>query len=149
MSASDDLGGSLHPRTLSLYINSRLHRKTLSLSKYSFIYTGFGFTSGPTRGRKAACLPPTTWGAASATPRMTPADRDFFIDNLLVQIHEMILVDRPCAIGVGIPFSRYPNIFLFSDTCKYHPPNHKIFQLASRRTLGHRRQVKGPRTDIS
>ena len=30
-------------------------------------------------------------------------EREFFIDNLLVQIHliiEMILVDRPCAIGV-------------------------------------------------
>ena len=29
--------------------------------------------------------------------------REFFIDNLLVRIHliiEMILVDRPCAIGV-------------------------------------------------
>ena len=29
--------------------------------------------------------------------------RDFFIDNLLVRIHvivEMILVDRPCAMGV-------------------------------------------------
>ena len=32
-----------------------------------------------------------------------PAERDFFIDNLLVRIHliiEMILVDRPCAMGV-------------------------------------------------
>ena len=30
------------------------------------------------------------------------AERDFFIDNLLVQIHsiiEMILVDRPCAVA--------------------------------------------------
>ena len=30
-------------------------------------------------------------------------DREFFIDNLLVRIHliiEMILVDRPCAMGV-------------------------------------------------
>ena len=36
-------------------------------------------------------------------------ERDFFIDNLLVRIHlivVMILVDRPCATGVGIPFSR-------------------------------------------
>jgi len=30
-------------------------------------------------------------------------EREFFIDNLLVQIHlivEMILLDRPCAMGV-------------------------------------------------
>ena len=30
-------------------------------------------------------------------------ERDFFIDNLLVQIHliiEIILVDQPCAMGV-------------------------------------------------
>ena len=34
--------------------------------------------------------------------------RDFFIHNLLVRIHvviEMILVDRPCAMGVWIPVS--------------------------------------------
>jgi len=32
-----------------------------------------------------------------------PLEREFFIDNLLVQMHliiEMILVDRPCAMGV-------------------------------------------------
>ena len=36
-------------------------------------------------------------------------EREFFIDNLLVRVHsivEMILVDRPCAVGVLIPFSR-------------------------------------------
>ena len=36
-------------------------------------------------------------------------EREFFIDNLLVRIHifiVMILVARPCAIGVWIPFSR-------------------------------------------
>ena len=35
--------------------------------------------------------------------------REFFIDNLLVQIHsiiEMILVDRPCDIGFSIPLSK-------------------------------------------
>ena len=34
---------------------------------------------------------------------VVPAEREFFIDNLLVRIHlmiEMILVDRPCAMGV-------------------------------------------------
>jgi len=39
----------------------------------------------------------------------TPAERESFIDDLLVRIHliiEMILVDRPCAMGVLIPFSR-------------------------------------------
>jgi len=33
----------------------------------------------------------------------TPTEREFFIDNLLVRIYlniEMILVDRPCAMGV-------------------------------------------------
>ena len=32
-----------------------------------------------------------------------PAEREFFIDNLQVRIHsiiEMVLVDRPCAMGV-------------------------------------------------
>ena len=32
-----------------------------------------------------------------------PREREFFIDNLLVRIHftvEMLLVDRPCAMGV-------------------------------------------------
>jgi len=36
-------------------------------------------------------------------------EREFLIDNLLVRIHliiEMILVDRPCVMGVWIPFSR-------------------------------------------
>jgi len=35
--------------------------------------------------------------------RVTLPEREFFIDNLLVRIHliiEMILVDRPCAMGV-------------------------------------------------
>ena len=38
--------------------------------------------------------------AASMVPQR---EREFFIDNLLVRIHliiEMILVDRPCAMGV-------------------------------------------------
>ena len=36
-------------------------------------------------------------------------ERDFFIDNLPVRIHfiiEMVLVDRPRAIGVRIPLFR-------------------------------------------
>jgi hypothetical protein len=36
---------------------------------------------------------------------------EFFIDDLLVRIHlitEMVLVDLPCAMGVRIPFSRWP-----------------------------------------
>ena len=35
--------------------------------------------------------------------------REFSIDNLLIRIHlivEMILEDRPCAMGIRIPFSR-------------------------------------------
>jgi hypothetical protein len=35
-------------------------------------------------------------------------EREIFIDNLLFRVHsmiKMILVDRPCATGVGIPFS--------------------------------------------
>jgi len=37
------------------------------------------------------------------------AEREFFIDNLLARIYfiiEMIIVDRPCAMGVSIPSSR-------------------------------------------
>ena len=39
----------------------------------------------------------------------TPPERELFLDNLLVRIHsilELISVDRPCAMGVRIPFSR-------------------------------------------
>jgi len=35
-------------------------------------------------------------------------EREFFVANLLVRIYciiEMILVDRPCAMGISIPFS--------------------------------------------
>ena len=35
-------------------------------------------------------------------------ERDFFIENLMVRIHliiEMILVDRPCAMGVRIAYA--------------------------------------------
>jgi hypothetical protein len=42
-------------------------------------------------------------------------EREFFIDNLLVRIHfiiEIILVDRPCAMGVWISFPRQPYIYL-------------------------------------
>ena len=38
-----------------------------------------------------------------------------FIESLLVEIHlliEMILADRPCAMGIYIPFSRQPYIYL-------------------------------------
>ena len=41
---------------------------------------------------------------ATVSPLTTDQrEREFFIDNLLVRIHliiEMILVDRPCAMGV-------------------------------------------------
>ena len=40
---------------------------------------------------------------SSRDARSTTEEREFFIDNLLVRIHliiEMILVDRPCAMGV-------------------------------------------------
>ena len=41
-------------------------------------------------------------GYSDVSPSL-PAERDFFIDNLLVRIHliiEMILVDRLCTMGV-------------------------------------------------
>ena len=47
--------------------------------------------------------------------RDTRSKTEFVIDNLLVRIHfiiQMILVDRPCAMGVSIPFSRQPYIYL-------------------------------------
>ena len=49
------------------------------------------------------------------------AERKFFIDKLLVRIHviiEMILVDRPDAIGVSIPIFQ---IALYVPSCQ--PPN--------------------------
>ena len=42
-------------------------------------------------------------------------EREFFIANLLVCIHFIILMilrDRPCAMGVCIPFSMQLNIYL-------------------------------------
>ena len=54
-------------------------------------------------------------------------ERDLFIDNLLVRIHliiERILVDRPCAMGVSIPFSRQSNIYLPSVS-KTRPRQHR------------------------
>ena len=39
----------------------------------------------------------------------TKIEREFVIDNLLVRIHliiDLVLVDRPCAMKVQIPFSR-------------------------------------------
>ena len=39
----------------------------------------------------------------SGLSRWTSREREFFIDNLLVRIHliiEMMLVDRPCTMGV-------------------------------------------------
>jgi len=44
-----------------------------------------------------------------------PSQREFFIDNLLVRIHfviQMVLVDRPCAMGVRRSFSMKPNVCL-------------------------------------
>jgi len=49
------------------------------------------------------------YGVAVSYERVTPVKREFFSDNLLVRIRlilEMILVDRPCAMGVWITFSR-------------------------------------------
>ena len=42
---------------------------------------------------------------AMAGKTITPKEREFLIDNLLVRVYliiEMILVDRHCAMGVGI-----------------------------------------------
>ena len=48
------------------------------------------------------------------------SEREFLIDNLLVRIHyiiKIILVDRPCTMGVLIPFSIEPNIHLPVASC--------------------------------
>ena len=48
-------------------------------------------------------------GVQDASMSPVARESEFFIDNLLVRIHsiiEMILEDRPCAMGVWIPFSR-------------------------------------------
>jgi hypothetical protein len=45
--------------------------------------------------------------------RAAGGERECFIENLLVRIYliiEMMLVDRPFAMRVGIPFSRGPYI---------------------------------------
>ena len=50
------------------------------------------------------------YGTQCRASRVIPiAKRELFIDNLLVEIHliiEMLLLDRPHAMGVGIFFSR-------------------------------------------
>ena len=53
------------------------------------------------------CVLPCTYDSCRkrATQTVTPTlpEREFVINNLLVQIHpiiEIILVDRPCAMGV-------------------------------------------------
>ena len=41
--------------------------------------------------------------------RVAVSEREFFMDNILVRIHliiEMILMDRPCAMGVRVTFVR-------------------------------------------
>ena len=46
---------------------------------------------------------PPVFGALDEKAEVPSRERDFFIDNLLVRIHliiEIILVDRPCAMGV-------------------------------------------------
>ena len=46
---------------------------------------------------------PFTGEASGIQRTVYPTEREFFMDNLLVRIHlimEMILVDRPCAMGV-------------------------------------------------
>ena len=40
---------------------------------------------------------------STVVPQDLPSEKEFFIDRLLAQIHsiiEMILADRPCAMGV-------------------------------------------------
>ena len=49
---------------------------------------------------------------------MDPEEREFFIDNLLVRIHliiDMVLVDRPDAMGVWILFFSEPYIVISVD----------------------------------
>ena len=65
---------------------------------------------------------PTHQGSNVCCPEHEPpetggAEREFFIDNLLVRIHliiEMILVDRPCAMGVLIPFFQQVVQFIYA-----------------------------------
>jgi len=48
-------------------------------------------------------VPLYTWGAPPSSLTLHPEEREFCIDNLLLRIHliiEMVLVDRPCAMGV-------------------------------------------------
>ena len=61
-------------------------------------------------------------GGQREGPAPVHIERQFFIDNLLVPILliiEMILVDRPCVMGVRISFSRWPYIYLSSKPRPY------------------------------
>ena len=47
-----------------------------------------------------------------------PYEKEFLVDNLLVRIHSLIetnLVDRPCAMGVGIPFFQTTTMTCLAD----------------------------------
>ena len=84
---------------------------------------------------------------------LSPQEREFLIDNLLVRIHfiiEMILLDRSCAMGAlpPIPSSSSPLLLWsreFSDTKVYEPwirallgtvsQSCKVFVLNSKSTL--------------
>jgi hypothetical protein len=84
---------------------------------------GIGLLKGPTGGGGLMSEVPlylaVTIASGAGLPllpfRDTRSKTEFVIDNLLVRIHfiiQMILVDRPCAMGVSIPFSRQPYIYL-------------------------------------
>ena len=88
--------------------------------------------------------PPTGVGHAAAerTPHPAVPENEFCIDNLLVRIHliiEMIVEDRPCAMGVRIAFFRYPYIYLPGS----FPFIHSVLGLASASA-----HLKGTRASI-
>jgi len=64
-------------------------------------YSGLGFRAKVLNTFKV--VPSSLGRGTGNSRRMHDEEREFFIDNLLVRIHliiEIILVDRPCAMGV-------------------------------------------------
>jgi len=62
------------------------------------------------------------WSRSRRPHSPTTGKREFFTDNLLVRmlfIIEVILVDRPCAMGVSTPLSKQPYIYLPSNILQF------------------------------
>ena len=74
---------------------------SLSLLNHGFIITSEGLPLAQPQATAEWLRRPQA-GCSSLLKRSQEREKEFFIKNLLVRIHlimEMILVDRPCAMG--------------------------------------------------